>query len=173
MGLNSLYEGDICWCGEALTAANRPEFQQNLLFLGHTAGVKMALTPLENLQASVALHSQGGWVQDGPAQGASETQSIETQSLYDALARVHLKGYEETPCQYLSAGQRRRVALARLYVEHVPLWVLDEPFTAIDREGVAALEQCLADHVARQGLVIVTTHHDLKLPTGYERYLLG
>lgn len=168
MGLNSLYEGDICWRGEALTSANRPEFQQNLLFLGHTAGEKMALTPLENLQVSVALHSQGGFEQSGPAQGG-----IETQYLYDALARVHLKGYEETPCQYLSAGQRRRVALARLYVEHVPLWVLDEPFTAIDREGVAALEQCLADHVSRQGLVIVTTHHDLKLPTGYERYLLG
>jgi len=74
----------------------------------------------------------------------------------------------------LSAGQQRRVALARLYLDSPPLWILDEPFTALDKQGVAQLEEHLAGHCERGGLVVLTTHHTLsRMPAGYRDIDLG
>ncbi|MDT8407682.1 MAG: ATP-binding cassette domain-containing protein, partial [Methylococcales bacterium] len=84
--------------------------------------------------------------------------------VYHALSQVGLRGYEDVPCAYLSAGQQRRVALARLYLSRAPLWILDEPFTALDKAGVGNKERLMADHARRGGVVILTTHHNLKLP---------
>jgi heme exporter protein A len=70
-----------------------------------------------------------------------------------------LRGFEDVPCHTLSAGQQRRVALARLYLDSPPLWILDEPFTALDKQGVAQLEEHLAAHCERGGVVVLTTHH--------------
>ncbi len=142
-GLSGDYEGDIFWCGEPV-AKVREDFFSSLLYFGHQPGVKGMLTPVENLQWYSAIH---------PA--------LLAEKIFPALDVVGLKGYEDVPCHSLSAGQNRRVGLARLYMNTAKLWILDEPFTAIDKSGVAAKERLLADHVASGGSVILTTHHNL------------
>jgi heme exporter protein A len=84
--------------------------------------------------------------------------------LFQALAEVKLAGYEDTPCFQLSAGQLRRVALARLFFSSAKVWILDEPFTALDKTGVALLENKLAHQAAAGGLVIITSHQEINLP---------
>ncbi|WP_201349368.1 cytochrome c biogenesis heme-transporting ATPase CcmA [Neptunomonas japonica] len=142
-GLSGDYEGDVFWCGESVEKV-RDDFFSSLLYFGHQPGVKGMLTPVENLQWYSAIH---------PA--------LLAEKIFPALEVVGLKGYEDVPCHSLSAGQNRRVSLARLYMNTAKLWILDEPFTAIDKSGVAAKERLLADHVASGGSVILTTHHDL------------
>ena len=85
-------------------------------------------------------------------------------SISDALAAVGLYGYEDTPCYQLSAGQLRRVALARLHLSRARIWILDEPFTAIDKLGVSQLEALIARQSTKGGVVILTSHQDLTLP---------
>lgn len=138
------YEGELFW-NERPMREMRDAFLANLLYMGHAPGVKTALTPLENL----------AWYQ------ALAGQVREEAARYQALEEVGLLGFEDVPAGQLSAGQQRRVALARLVLVPRPLWVLDEPFTAIDREGVTALEQRLVAHARRGGCVLVTTHHEL------------
>ncbi len=118
----------------------------NLLYLGHQAGVKALLTPRENL----AWHVGG--------EGSYTDAAIE-----DALQRVGLYGYEDVPSHALSAGQHRRVNLARLYLSASPLWLLDEPFTAIDKQGVLDLEALLVQHVEYGGAVVMTSHQALQV----------
>jgi heme exporter protein A len=118
----------------------------SLLYLGHHPGVKQLLTPRENL----AWHAAGeGQYCDG--------------AIEQALARVGLAGYEDVSSHTLSAGQHRRVNLARLYLSTNPLWLLDEPFAAIDQKGVADLEQLMVAHASGGGAVIVTSHQSLQV----------
>ena len=79
----------------------------------------------------------------------------------EVLASIGLKGYEDVPCFNLSAGQQRRAALARLLITEAPVWVLDEPFTAIDKQGVGELEALLTAHAVRGGIIVLSTHQDL------------
>ncbi|SFD73433.1 heme exporter protein A [Pseudomonas citronellolis] len=135
----------------------RGELARNLLWIGHAAGIKGLLSAEENLAWLCALHQ--------PADHAA---------IWRALEAVGLRGFEDVPCHTLSAGQQRRVALARLYLEAPPLWILDEPFTALDRQGVAQLEEHLARHCEDGGLVVLTTHHTLsRMPGGYRDLDLG
>ncbi|GBL59953.1 MULTISPECIES: cytochrome c biogenesis heme-transporting ATPase CcmA [Pseudomonas] len=135
----------------------RGELARNLLWIGHAAGIKGLLTAEENLAWLCALH-----------QPADKT------AIWRALEAVGLRGFEDVPCHTLSAGQQRRVALARLYLEAPPLWILDEPFTALDKQGVAQLEEHLARHCEDGGLVVLTTHHTLsRMPSGYRDLDLG
>ncbi|WP_458524785.1 cytochrome c biogenesis heme-transporting ATPase CcmA [Onishia taeanensis] len=138
------YDGELFW-EDAPLARAREAFLANLLYLGHATGVKAALTALENL----------AWYQALAGEPGSEAARLA------ALHEVGLAGFEDLPVAQLSAGQQRRIALARLTLTPRPLWVLDEPFTAIDKAGVAALERRLHDHVAGGGSVLLTTHHDL------------
>jgi heme exporter protein A len=117
-----------------------------LLYLGHQSAVKGLLTPRENL----AWHVAGALACDA-------------QRIDEALSQVGLYGYEDVPSHALSAGQHRRVNLARLYLCQDPLWLLDEPFTAIDRNGVDALEQLLVEQVSRGGAVVLTSHQALRV----------
>jgi heme exporter protein A len=117
------------------------------LYVGHQAAVKALLTPRENL----ALHP-----------GGDDYHSDER--IEAALARVGLHGYGNIPSHTLSAGQHRRVNLARLFLSEAPVWLLDEPFTAIDRAGVDELQNLLGSHVARGGAVILTSHQTLQVP---------
>lgn len=117
------------------------------LFLGHHSAVKGLLTPRENL----AWHVSG--------EAANSSADID-----QALAAVGLYGYEDVLSHTLSAGQHRRVNLARLYLSRAPLWLLDEPFTAIDRAGVAALEARLAAHLGEGGSVLLTSHQTVAVP---------
>ncbi|WP_111642060.1 cytochrome c biogenesis heme-transporting ATPase CcmA [Marinimicrobium alkaliphilum] len=148
-GLSDDYQGQILWRGQPV-AQVRNDFQQSLLYLGHQVGVKAALTPRENLDWYRALQ-----LSQAQAEGTID----------QALAEVGLAGFGDTPCLQLSAGQLRRVALARLYLSEAPLWVLDEPFTAIDVRGVASLEARFAAHAERGGVLLLTSHQALSLPT--------
>ncbi|KAF1012437.1 MAG: Cytochrome c biogenesis ATP-binding export protein CcmA [Pseudomonas fluorescens] len=149
-GLMQPTAGEVRLNGRPLSE-QRTELARNLIWIGHAAGIKDVLTPEENLAWLSALHH--------PAT---------RQAIWQALAAVGLKDFEDVPCHTLSAGQQRRVALARLYLDGPPLWILDEPFTALDKQGVAQLEEHLAAHCEKGGLVILTTHHSLaRTPAGY------
>jgi len=140
------FSGSLHWQGQPLKQV-REHFAANLLYLGHSLGVSMALTPLENLAWYQALHGERG----------SEAQREA------ALSAMGLDGMEDVPAGHLSAGQQRRVALARLSLTPRALWVLDEPFTAIDHDGVETLEAQLVAHAKAGGAVVITTHHVLKI----------
>jgi heme exporter protein A len=144
-GLSSRFHGELLWCGEPL-ARRRAEFAVASLFLGHAAGLKAALSPRENLLWWATLR------------GLNVADEVDA-----ALAKVGLAGYEYSPCYQLSAGQQRRAALARLFVAAAWLWILDEPFTAIDRQGVAELEAWLAAHADAGGAILLTTHQPLSM----------
>ncbi len=141
-GLSQPYDGQVLYKAQAVNQC-REEFQQNLLYFGHLSGVKGEMTAEENLAFNLALHGND----------ASKTSEY--------LANVNLLGFEDSLASHLSAGQHRRIALARLYQSDAPVWILDEPFTAIDKQGVASLEQLFIDHASRGGCVILTTHQDL------------
>lgn len=145
-GLSSRYRGEMRWRGAALER-HRTEFAAESIFLGHATGLKAALNCRENLLWWAGLRGLD-------ARGEVEA----------ALERVGLAGYEDSPCYQLSAGQQRRVALARLFLARAPLWILDEPFTAIDRQGVKELEGWLTAQADAGGAVLLTTHQSLSLP---------
>ncbi|WP_065261105.1 cytochrome c biogenesis heme-transporting ATPase CcmA [Pseudomonas bananamidigenes] len=155
-GLMQPTDGQVLLNGQPL-AEQRSELARNLLWIGHAAGIKDLLTPEENLAWLCALH-----------------QPVGRDAIWQALAAVGLRGFEDVPCHSLSAGQQRRVALARLYLDSPPLWILDEPFTALDKQGVAQLEEHLVNHCEQGGLVVLTTHHTLsRMPVGYRDINLG
>ena len=141
-GLSRPYDGQVEFQGHPITT-NREEYYENLLFLGHLAGVKGELSAEENLDFNLKLHG------DGHPQPA------------DVLAKVRLTGFEDAPAAHLSAGQNRRIALARLWQSQAKLWILDEPFTAIDKVGVEQLERLILRHIDNGGAVIITSHQDL------------
>jgi len=155
-GLMQPAAGEVRLAGKTLVE-QRSELARNLLWLGHAAGIKGLLTAEENLAWLCALHR--------PATAAA---------IAAALGAVGLRGFEDVPCHTLSAGQQRRVALARLYLDAPPLWILDEPFTALDKQGVAQLELHLCQHCEQGGMVILTTHHQLaRRPSRYTEIDLG
>ncbi|WP_256261592.1 cytochrome c biogenesis heme-transporting ATPase CcmA [Pseudomonas gingeri] len=155
-GLMQPTAGEVRLDGQPLNA-QRNELARTLLWIGHAAGIKDLLTAEENLSWLCALHQPAG-----------------REAIWQALAAVGLFGFEDVSCHTLSAGQQRRVALARLYLDGPPLWILDEPFTALDKQGVAQLEEHLAGHCERGGMVVLTTHHTLtRVPAGYRDLDLG
>lgn len=137
------YEGQILWRGSPVKR-NRLDYLNQLLYVGHLPGVKKALTPRENLNWFCGLN-----------------QGHQRCSIESALDEVGLYGFEDVPCHHLSAGQLRRVALARLFLTPARVWILDEPFTAIDKQGVNNLEQLMAEHARGGGCVVLTTHQDM------------
>jgi heme exporter protein A len=152
-GLSEAYEGELFWQKKGMPEVLDDYFRQ-MLYVGHLAGVKSSLTAEENL----------AWMQQlDPA--------LNKVNIAEALKSVGLYGFEDVPCYTLSAGQQRRVGLARLYLSTAPLWILDEPFTALDKQGVAEKEALLAQHVLKGGSVILTTHHDLNVPGHKVRHI--
>lgn len=138
--------GELLWRGLAVATA-AATYRANLLYLGHLAGVKITLTPTENLRWFSSLHA------------IRANRSVAT-----ALRRAGLANVQHEPCQRLSAGQVRRVALARLWLAAAPVWLLDEPLTALDSAGVGELEALFADHCAEGGVVLFTSHQDVRVP---------
>ncbi len=138
--------GEIFW-RQQLVSRVRQDYLRDILFVGHQPAVKLELSPLENLRfwrKVMDCHS--------------ETKDLE------ALSAMRLAGYEDVPSYSLSAGQLRRVALARLLISRAAIWLLDEPFTAIDKQGVAELSALLSNHAAKGGMVLLSTHQPLELP---------
>jgi heme exporter protein A len=144
-GLSQPYDGDVIFNQSKITQC-RETFYQNLLYIGHLTGVKGELTAQENLEFSLTLHNLS-------AEMAEQT-----------LSEVNLLGFEDALASHLSAGQHRRIALARLWQSKAPIWILDEPFTSIDKLGVRNLEQLFLRHVNNGGCIILTTHQDLSFP---------
>jgi len=142
-------EGEIRWQGEPVKALGE-DYHRALLFLGHHGAVKEDLTPFENLTLAAQL--------DGSL--LDETDALK------ALARFGLRGREDLAVRFLSAGQKRRVLLARLAVRKAALWILDEPFTALDVKAVDMLSGLIAEHVAGGGMAILTSHQNMPLPNG-------
>lgn len=143
-GLSQPFEGDVFYKNQLITDS-REEFHQNLLYLGHLPGVKGEMTAQENLNFNLTLHGL----------------HINSNEIEDTLSRVNLTGFEDSLASHLSAGQHRRISLARLYNATADIWILDEPFTAIDKQGVQSLEQLFKAHIKQGGCVILTTHQDL------------
>lgn len=154
-GLAEPASGEVRWRGQAIRT-QRGEFHQELLALGHLSGIKLDLTAIENLRFYVGM-----------------SRDINDDALEQALEEVGLSGFEEQVARNLSAGQRRRVALARLSLSQASLWILDEPFTALDRVGIAWLQSTLERHLGRGGLVVLTTHQPLTLEHPVRRLALS
>jgi len=148
-GLSPPAEGEIRWRGEP-TVSLAEDFRKELLFLGHHGAVKEELTPFENLTLAAQI----------------DDATLDEASTLKALARFGLRGREDLPVRCLSAGQKRRVLLARLSVRKATLWILDEPFTALDVKAVQMLSGLIVDHVSKGGMAILTSHQSISLPNG-------
>jgi len=151
-GLLEPAAGEVLWKGENIRA-QRDEFNADLLYLGHLNGIKSELTGFENLRISTTLRGET----------ASDNQ------IYDALSKIGLAGREDLPTQVLSQGQKRRVALARLLLSDAALWVLDEPFTALDVDAVAQLGKLIESHLEKGRMVVYTTHQEVEMQAGASR----
>jgi len=136
--------GTIAWNGSDIHSA-REEYCAQIAYIGHLNGVKDDLSGLENLQFAART-----------AGIVASAASADT-----AMRELGLNGFQRLPCKTLSQGQRRRVALARLCLSAGrPLWVLDEPFTALDVAALALTQGLLEAHLRRGGMVVLTTHQD-------------
>lgn len=140
-GLARADAGHVFWCGETIERV-REQWQRCLFWLGHQTGIKSMMTSDENL----AFYHPG----------------FSQKQRWQALAQVDLTGFEDVPVARLSAGQQRRVALARMWLTDASFWLLDEPFTALDAVGIETLTVQIEQHVRRGGAVILTTHQSLR-----------
>jgi heme exporter protein A len=145
-GLANPIEGEVRWRGEPIRK-QRETYHREMAYVGHVNGVKDDLTPLENLRMAAAIA-------DRPLDEAHALETLKTMGLERCL---------DLPARVLSFGQRRRVALSGLVVAGSLLWILDEPLTGLDVHGVALVESLLCKHVARGGMVVMTTHQPLAL----------
>ena len=139
-GLAQPDTGDVLWCGTQIQALGT-DYAAVLQYVGHHNGVKLDLTAQENLAFYQAIS-------DGQDAGA----------LIAALERTGLASCAALPARRLSAGQRRRLALARLLLWHAPLWLLDEPFTSLDDDGRALFRDVMQRHTAGGGIIVMATH---------------
>lgn len=143
-GLTLASAGEIYWHGEPI-AKCRHDYAQQMLFVGHASGVKLELSALENLRFTCALRAPVG-----------------DDAIEDALIRLGLGAAVDIPCRSLSAGQRRRVALARLILIPATLWILDEPLTALDTSGIELLHALIREHCDGGGAVVLASHQSLE-----------
>src|SRR5271165_4416285 len=156
-GLLAPSEGSVRWKGADIARA-REEYGAELAFVGHLNGIKDELDARENVRFEAALRGRDA------SSGAA----------LDALARVGLDEHADVPVRHLSQGQKRRVALARLCGPvAAPLWILDEPFNALDAGAVTTLYGLIAGQLAAGGMVVLTAHQSVQLPAGARRLELG
>jgi heme exporter protein A len=132
----------------------RSEYNEQQAFMGHKLGIKLELTPVENIHSYCSLSRE----QDNDL-------------IMDTLTQVGLYGFEDMYCNQLSAGQKRRVALAQLLLSKTRLWILDEPFTSLDVIGVDYFLSCIQQHVTQGGMLLLTTHQDVNLAGCKLKYL--
>jgi len=154
-GLAHAATGEIRWRGERVGKLGE-DYRRELCYLGHHNAIKEELTPLENLLASAKL------ADDALDEGAA----------LNALELVGLAGREDLACRYLSQGQKRRVALARLVNERRALWILDEPYVALDAAAIDLVAGLIGAHLQRGGLMVLTTHQAVAVKAGAVRELV-
>ncbi|MGZ8195568.1 MAG: cytochrome c biogenesis heme-transporting ATPase CcmA [Methylosarcina sp.] len=145
-GFREADAGQVLWCGDSIKDG---QYYADMAYVGHLDGIKKELTVLENLTVSLALGRPGLY------------------SIEQALAKVRLSGYDDALVQSLSAGQKRRLSLARLLITRNHLWILDEPFTSLDKEGIALIETLMTEHCMNGGMIVLTSHHDIDLHSAF------
>ncbi|MGA7981183.1 MAG: cytochrome c biogenesis heme-transporting ATPase CcmA [Chromatiaceae bacterium] len=153
-GLLAPEKGEIRWGGESIRKLG-DDYHEAILYFGHLNGIKSDLSGVENLRIAATL--------DGD--------NADEDRLWSALEHMGLAGFEDLPTKVLSQGQKKRVALARLLVSRATLWILDEPFTALDVDAVDLLQILIAQHIADEGMVVLTTHQEVPLTSGQIRRL--
>jgi heme exporter protein A len=152
-GLLEFETGQVSWEGAAVSAAYQA-FRSNIVWLAHRVGFKGDLNLIENLQFESSLRAA----------------AIKT--LPEIISRLGLGRLMELPLRYLSAGQQRRVALARMLMSAGRLWIMDEPFTNLDQEGRTLVTELIAGHLAADGLCIVASHQAIEIEATTRRVML-
>jgi heme exporter protein A len=145
-GLASPESGEVLWYGHPIKKI-ASEYHSKLLFLGHRDALKEDLSAIENLRMYAAI--------DGIA--------LSEQDAFASLWRFGLKGREDLPVHCLSAGQKKRVLMARMLTRRAQVWILDEPFNALDTHAVGELQDLIVEHLQGDGLVVLTSHQPLAI----------
>ena len=156
-GLVDPASGEVRWQGTNIRSLDE-EYSKAIAYLGHRNGIKEELTPLENLRVSCGLC------------GAP----VSAESARNALEQVDLKNQKDLPARFLSEGQKRRSALARLIAGDASLWILDEVLASLDTAATALVRSLIENHLSKGGIAVVATHQDLNVSTGsFQRLELG
>lgn len=137
-------KGTVSWHHRNITESN--DYCANMSFLGHKNGLKMALNPLENLANLLAL-----------GECKLSLPRVET-----VLRMLDLGAHCDKTCGQLSSGQQRKVALAAVILKQKPLWILDEPYTALDTQSIDSLNKLFMEHLANKGMIVMASHHPIK-----------
>ena len=148
-GLLKPEEGSVTWNGEGIHSLAE-EFSAQLTYIGHRNGLKEELTPIENLRVASGLKGK----------------ELSSEQAFAALADMGLTGREELPLRFLSQGQQRRAALARLLIEGTRLWVLDEVLTSLDKAATQLMHRLIEGHLESGGMAIVATHQEFNFAAG-------
>jgi heme exporter protein A len=144
-GIRMPDEGSISWNGKDIFKLST-DYLGSIAYVGHNDGVKLDLTASENLSFAKSL--------------GNPDHQISNESALDA---VFLSGFDDVPARKMSAGQQRRLALSRLLVTQSQLWVLDEPFTSLDRDGIDIIENLIKKHLSNDGMLAMSSHHAVTL----------
>jgi heme exporter protein A len=151
-GLMPPAQGEVHWRGQSIGAL-REDYRKHIVYIGHLDALKNDLTALENLEISAALAGR----------------EIRRDAAQDALQELGIAQCAHVPARMLSQGQRRRLALARLAISKaLPVWLLDEPFTALDAAAVNATAALISEHVKDGGIAIYTTHQGAAIEAGIQ-----
>ncbi|BAV33220.1 cytochrome C biogenesis protein CcmA [Sulfuricaulis limicola] len=146
-GLTRAHAGEIRWLGNAIHKLG-DDYRAQLAYIGHANGIQGDLTPVENLHVATSLSGDADHARIGTT-----------------LERLGLAAYHHFPSKILSQGQKRRLALARLLVEHKPLWILDEPLSGLDVDSVALMTNILIEHLSQGGMIVITSHQEIDVDT--------
>lgn len=155
-GLRQAEKGQVLWHGESISA-NREDYYGNMVYIGHLPCVKGDLTVLENVRSLLDTRSL----------------TLSNAEIEVALAKVGLATYDDVAGKALSSGQRRRILLAFIELSQAKLWILDEPLTALDVQGVTLMESMILEHREAGGSVVFTTHHGMQLDCEMSSVQLG
>ena len=146
-GLTHAAAGEVRWHGSTIRELG-DDYRSQIAYIGHSNGLQGELTPGENLHAIACL-----------------SDNEDTALIQSTLVRLGLGAYHHFPAKILSQGQKRRLALARLVIQRKPLWILDEPLSALDVSSVALMTDILLEHLARGGLIVMTSHQEIAVET--------
>ena len=155
-GLRLPEAGQVMWQGESISA-NREDYYANMVYIGHLPCIKADLTVMENVRSLLDTRSL----------------TLSNVVIEAALAKVGLASYEDVQGKALSSGQRRRILLAFIELAQAKLWILDEPLTALDVQGVDLMESMILEHREAGGSVVFTTHHGMQLDCEMRSVQLG
>jgi len=155
-GLRQAEAGNVAWRGESITTS-REDYYANMVYIGHLPCIKGDLTVLENVRSLLDTRSL----------------TLSNAEIEVALEKVGLVTYDDVPGKALSSGQRRRILLAFVALSQAKLWILDEPLTALDVQGVSLMESMILEHRAAGGSIVFTTHHGMQLDCEVSSVQLG